>query len=250
MRGVVIFLVLVASTLLSPVAMAQAQAQQTPAPMKLYTGNFGGGLALTSGNTDTKNYNLTFSLTRDPKTKNVFKTEALYLRGTESDVLNLERAAVKVRDEYSLTKKVFLFAEFDYLRDPFKDIRYLLAPIGGVGYKFIDTDSTKLAISGGAGGLWEKNSDVPVKKSGSVNAGQTFFQKLSTDTTLTESVATLWKTNDFDDSLTSFRAGLTTTLYKNLELKVEFLDTYKSKPPSITIKKNDTAFIMTFLLKY
>jgi len=248
MRIVLIFTVLAASILSCNVAMAQAQ--QTPAPMKLYTGSFGGGLALTSGNTDTKNYNLTFSLTRDPKTRNVFKAEALYLRATQSDVLNLERAAAKVRDEYSLTKKVFLFAEFGYLRDPFKDIRYLLSPGGGIGYKFVDTDATKLAISGGAGGLFEKNSGVPVKKSGSVNAGQTLSQKLSADTTFTESVATLWKMDDFNDSLTNFRAGLTTTLYKNLELKVEFLDTYKSRPPLPTIKKNDTAFIMTFLLKY
>jgi len=247
MRSVLIFSVVVAC--LFP-CLAMAQAQQTPAPMKVYTGNFGGGLALTSGNTDTKNYNLTFSLTRDPKTRNVFKTEALYLRGTQSDILNLERAAVKVRDEYSLSKKVFLFGEFDYLRDPFKDIRYLLSPIGGLGYKFVDTDATKLAVSGGAGGLFEKNSNVPVKKSGSLNAGQTLSQKLSADTTLTESVNSLWKMDDLHDYLTNFRAGLTTTLYKNLELKVEFLDTYKSKPPSATIKKNDTAFIMTFLLKY
>src|SRR5262245_9427248 len=130
MRSVLVMSVLLVSIPLCPFAMAQAQ--QTPAPMKVYTGSFGGGLALTSGNTDTKNFNLAFSLTRDPKTRNVFKTEALYLRGTQSDVLNLERAAVKVRDEYSLTKKVFLFGEFGYLRDPFKDIRYLLSPIAGV----------------------------------------------------------------------------------------------------------------------
>jgi len=248
MRSVPVLSALLVSISLCPFSMAQAQ--QPPAPMKVYTGSFGGGLALTSGNTDTKNVNLAFSLTRDPKTRNVFKTEALYLRGTQSSVLNLERAAVKVRDEYSLTKKVFLFGEFGYLRDPFKDISYLLSPIAGIGYKFIDTDQTKLAISGGAGGLFEKNSGVPVKKSGSVSAGQTFSQKLSADTTFTQSVATLWKMNDFHDSLTNFRVGLTTTLYKNFDLKVEFLDTYKSKPPSVTIKKNDTAFLTTFLLKY
>jgi hypothetical protein len=43
---------------------------------------------------------------------------------------------------------------------------------------------------------------------------------------------------------------VTSTLYKSLELKVEFLDSYKTKPPNPTIKKNDTAFLTTFLLKF
>jgi putative salt-induced outer membrane protein YdiY len=232
----------------TPIAVAQAQ--QPPAPMSVYSGSFGGGLALTSGNTDTKNFNITFNLVRDPKTKNVFKVDALYLRASQNDVLTLHRSSLKLRDEYSLTNRVFLFAEFGYLRDEFKDIQYLLSPIGGIGYKLINTDRTLLTVSGGAGGYFEKNSYVPVKKSGSLNAGQDFSQKLSSTSTLTENVSTLWKTNDFGDSLTNFRVGVTSTLYKNLQLKVEFLDSYKTKPPNPTIKKNDTAFLTTFLLKY
>jgi putative salt-induced outer membrane protein YdiY len=230
--------------------IATAQAQQPPAPTPLYTGSFGGGLALTGGNTDTSNFNLTFNLVRDPKMKSVFKVDALYLRGSQNDIVNLHRSAAKARYEYSLTSRWFLFGEFGYLRDEFKDIKYLLAPIGGIGYKLINTDRTLLSVSGGAGGYFEKNSDVPVKKSGSLNAGQEFSHKLTPTSTLSQSVSTLWKTNDFGDSLTNFRAGVTTTLYQNLELKVEFIDSYKTKPPNPTIKKNDTAFLTTFLLKY
>lgn len=228
-----------------PLAIAQA-----PAPTPLYTGSFGGGVALTGGNTDTKNVNLVFSLVRDPKTKNVFKADALYLRGSQNDVLSLDRALVKLRDEYSLTNRVFLFAELGYLRDQFKDIRYLVAPIGGIGYKLITNDETQLTVSGGLGGYFEKNTGLPVKKSGSVNAGQNFSHKLSSTATFTQSISTLWKTNDFGDSLTNFSVGVTTTLYRKLELKVEFLDSYKTKPPNPSIKKNDTAFLTTFLLKY
>jgi len=225
-------------------------AQTPPAPTPLYTGSFGGGFALTSGNTDTKNLNLAFNLVRDPKTRNVFKADALYLRGSQNDVLNLHRAAVKLRDEYSITKRFFVFGELGYLRDPFKAIDYLFAPIGGVGYKLIATDPTTLSISGGVGGLFEKNPGLDLKSSGSVSAGENFTHKLSTTATITQSVNTLWKMDDFHDSLTTFNAALTTTIYKKLELKVEFLDTYKTRPPNATIKKNDTAFLTTFLLKY
>jgi putative salt-induced outer membrane protein YdiY len=230
--------------------MAAAQAQQPPAPPPVYSGSFGGGLTLTGGNSETKNFNLTFSLVRDPKTKNVVKVDALYLRGSQNDVLTLHRSSLKVRDEYSLTRKWFLFGEFGYLRDEFKSIDYLLAPIAGIGYRFIANDRTTLSVSGGGGGFFEKNPGLPLKKSGSVNAGQNLSHKLTPETTLTESIATLWKTNDFEDSLTTFNIALTTTIYKKLELKVEFLDSYKTKPPNPTIKKNDTAFLTTFLLKY
>jgi putative salt-induced outer membrane protein len=225
-------------------------AAQVPASPPVYTGSFGGGLALTGGNTDTKNFNLAFNLVRDPKTNSVFKADALYLRGSQNDVLSLERASVKLRNEYSLSKRTFLFAEGSYLRDQFKDILYLVAPIGGAGFKLIATDNTTLAVSGGAGGYFEKNTGLELKKSGSINAGQNFSHKLSTTATFTQSVSTLWKANDFEDSLTNFSVGVTTTLYRKLELKVEFLDSYKTKPPNATIKKNDTAFLTTFLLKY
>jgi putative salt-induced outer membrane protein len=240
------FPAIVFTLICSPFALGQTP----PAPTPVYTGSFGGGFALTGGNTDTKNFNLVFSLVRDPKTKNVFKADALYLRGSQNDVLNLHRAAVKLRDEYSISRRVFLFAELGYLRDPFKQIDYLFAPIGGIGYKLIASDPTTLSISGGVGGLFEKNPGFDLKKSGSLNAGENFSHKISTTATITQSVSTLWKMDDFSDSLTTFSAALTTTLYKKLELKVEFLDTYKTRPPNPTIKKNDTAFLTTFLVKY
>src|SRR5688572_18229026 len=252
MRSSVILTACVATLLAASVAEAQAQQPAPPPapPTSIYTGSFGGGFALTGGNTETKNFNVSFKLVRDPKTKSVVKVDALYLRGSQNEVLNLHRSSAKIRYEYNLTNRVFLFGEFGYLRDEFKAIDYVIAPIGGIGYKLITNDRTLLAVSVGAGGFFEKNPGVPVKKSGSLNAGQEFSHKLTDTSTVYQSVSTLWKTNDFGDSLTNFKAGIATTIYKNLELKVEFLDSYKTKPPNPTIKKNDTAFLTTFLLKY
>jgi len=233
--------------LFSAVAAAQAPA---PAPVPVNTGSFGGGIALTSGNTDTKNFNLAFSFAHDPKTRNVVKVTALYLRGTQNKVLSLDRSSLVFRDEYKLSNRTFLFGQTDYLRDKFKDIRYLFAPVGGLGYKLVNNDETKLQVSGGAGGIWEKNTGIKVKKSGSLNAGEEFSQQISSTSKITQSIGALWKTNDFSDSLTNFSAGLTTSINKKLELKLEFLDSYKNRPPNPAIKKNDTAFVVTFLVKY
>jgi len=207
-------------------------------------------MTLTGGNTETKSYNLAFSHIHERKNGNTDKITALYLRGKENDVLSLDRASVIFRDEYKLSRRVFLFGEVSYLHDPFRDINYYVAPVGGLGYKFVDNDRTKLQFSGGAGGTWERNSYVPVKKSGALNAGQNFSQKISTSSEFTETVAAVWNTNDLSDSLTAFSAGLTTSISKKFELKVEFRDSYKNRPPNPTIKKNDTALVVTFLLKY
>jgi putative salt-induced outer membrane protein YdiY len=227
-----------------------AIAQAPPPPAPLYTGSFGGGLALTNGNTDTKNFNLSFALVRDPKTNNVIKVNALYLRGVQNSVLTLDRTAFNVRDEWTVSGRFFVFGQTDYLRDKFKEIDYLFAPTGGVGYKLITNDAALLLVDAGAGGVWEKNPLIDVKKSGSVTVGDRFSYELSSTSAVTQSIATLWKTNDFSDSLTNFAVGLTTSINNRLEVKIEFLDSYKNKPPRAGIEKNDTAFVTTFVVKF
>ena len=239
--------------LLLTLALATAQfvrGQAPQAPPDVYTGSFGGGIALTGGNTDTKTFNLTFDLVRDPKTKNVFKTKAAYLRGNQNDVLTLDRTTINIRDEYTLSGRTFVFGQVDYLRDQFKQIIFLWAPIGGLGYKLINTDATKLEARGGPGGIFEKNPGKETSKSGALTAGESFQQKVSSTATITEALATIWKTKDFGDSLTNFSVGLTTSIASKVEVKVEFLDSYKSKPPNALVKKNDTAFVTTFVVKF
>src|SRR5690349_7612517 len=114
---------IVPSALLSSALfLGQALAQAPATPPPLYTGNVGGGLALTGGNTDTSNFNLTATVTRDPKTKNVVKGSAAYLRGNQNDILNVDRTAINLRDEYTISGNTFAFGQVDYLRDRFKEI--------------------------------------------------------------------------------------------------------------------------------
>jgi putative salt-induced outer membrane protein YdiY len=89
------------------------------------------GLALTSGNTDTSNINAAYDLVYNPQTKNVVKSDALFLRGETDGVLSAHRSGINVRDEYSLTPRMFVFAQNQYLRDEFKNIDYLVAPTAG-----------------------------------------------------------------------------------------------------------------------
>jgi putative salt-induced outer membrane protein len=223
---------------------------QAAAPPKTYTGSLGGGIALTGGNTDPKNFNLTFNFLRDPKTKNVFKSNATYLRGNQNDILNLDRTAINLRDEYTLSGRTFVFGQIDYFRDQFKDIIFLWAPVGGIGYHILKTDNTKFTVDGGAGAFLERNPGREVSRSGSLKAGESFQQRVSSTAIFTEGLSTIWKTSDFGDSLTSFNVGVTTSIVNKIELKIEFIDLYKNKPPSVRVKKNDTAFVTAFVVKF
>ncbi len=230
---------------------ARAQTPPTPEPPpRVYTGNFGGGIALTNGNTSTRNFNLTGALVRDPKSKSIIKTAASYLRGTTSDVLSVDRTAINLRHEYTLSKQMFVFDQLDYVRDQFKEIVFFWAPTAGLGYKFINTDATLFILDGGGGGVLEKNPGINAGKSGSVTGDERFQRKLSSAATFTESLSAISKTNDFSDYLSNFTTGITTTVAGNVQLKVEFIDSYKNRPPNAGVKKNDTAFVTTVVLKY
>jgi len=230
-----------------PAGFAQVATGAFP---KLYTGSFGGGLALTGGNTDTKNFNLSFDMVRDPLKKSVIKVKSSYLRGTQNKTTNLDRSATTIRDEYTFSGRLFGFGQVDYLRDRFKSITFIWTPAVGLGYKIFNSDKTKLEVSGGGGGILEKDAGLESTTSGSVLAGETFRYKLSSNASLTQTHSTIWKTNDFSDSLSNFSIGITTSVAKKLEVKSEFTDSYKNRPATALVKKNDTAFITTFLVKF
>ena len=237
--------ILVLSVLLSG-SSAWAQA---PAAPKIWTVNASAGLALTSGNKDTSTVNAAYDLVYDPQTRNVVKSDALLIRGKSDGELNASRFGFNVRDEYKLTDRVFLFGQNQYLQDEFKSIDYLVAPGAGVGLKILDTMQTKFAVDVGAGGVMEKNPGVEVRRSGALTASERLTQTLTATTTLTQSVAALWKTNDWDDALYTFGVGVAATISARTQLKVEVLDTYKNLPPLPSVEKNDVAVLMAIVYK-
>jgi putative salt-induced outer membrane protein YdiY len=243
-------------SVLSSVFFAAASFAQTPAPTapapppKPLTGNVSFGLALTSGNNDTSSVNASYEVVHDPRAKNVIRSSGLLLRGTTGGNLTAEQYALTGRDEYSFSKRTFAFGELRYLHDRFKDISYLLSPAVGAGYRFIDTAPTVLSALAGAGAVWERDTGRRLSTSGAVTAEQKLSHAFSKTATVTESVSGLWKTNDFADALYTFSAGLAVSIVSQAQLKVEVLDTYKNKPPSANVKKNDVALITGVVYKF
>jgi len=226
-----------------------AGAQDTSAS-KPWTSSIGAGLALTKGNTDTQNYNVSFSTKYDPKKRLVFKADALLLRGVSNGETQVDRATAATRVEYALSDRTFTFAEVSYLRDPFKDIDYLLAPVAGAGYHIIKSDKRNLTIDGAAGAVVESNEVLGRSSGGALKAGEDFDWALSATSKFTQKFTALWKTSDFDDALYHFDAGVAASVMTRLELKVAYAYDYKNRPASATVKKGDSALFAALLFKF
>ena len=239
----------VALALLCVAGTVFAQAAQPPPP-KIWTVTASAGLALTSGNSDTSNVNLAYDLLYDPQTKNVVKSDGLFLRGETEGELSNQRTGLNIRDEYKLTDRIFVFGQNQYLRDEFKNIDYLFAPTGGLGYKVIDTATTKFGVDGSVGMVWEKNQDVDdVNTSGAVATSERLTHAVTANTTLTQIFTGLWKTDDFEDALFTLGVSIAASMSTRTQLKVEAIDTYKNKPPLPTIQANDVAVLMSIVYK-
>jgi len=225
-------------------------AAQEPSPARPWESNIGAGLAITSGNTDTQNYNFSFSTKYDPKRRIVFKADALLLRGSSNGETLVDKATASARGEYALSERTFTFGEISYLRDPFKDIDYLLAPVAGAGYRIIRSERRNLTVDAAAGMQVESSEAHGRSSSGALKAGEDFDVALSKTSKVTQKFTGLWKTDDFGDALYHFDAGLVTSVMARLELKVAYAYDYKSRPPSPAIEKGDSALFAALLFKF
>ena len=237
------------AVLLSLNVPAFAQAPANLPPPKIWTVTASAGLALTDGNSDTTSTNAAYDIVYDPHQRNLIKSDGLFLRARTEGDLTANRIGFNVRDQYKLTQRLYVFGQNQFLKDEFKDIDYLVAPTGGLGYKLFDTPQTKLDVDGSVGVVWEKNPGFDVDTSGAVATGEKLIQALTSNTTLTQAFVGLWKMDDFEDALFTFGVSMAVAMSTHTQIKVEVLDTFKNKPPLATIQKNDVAVLMAIVYK-
>ena len=226
-----------------------ASAQPAPPPPPGWIGSAAAGLALTQGNSDTSTVNLGYEVKRDNGSNVLLGSTGLFIRGESAGELTTNRLAFDGRVDRKLSDRTSVFGQVQYLRDSFKEIDYLISPTVGLSRLLVKNDRTEFGVDGGVGAVWEKNTGLDTDLDGAVVAGQKLAHKLTATTTLTERVAALWKMDDFDDALYTFGIGLAASITTATQLKVELLDTFKNKPPSATVDKNDVAVLVSFVYK-
>ncbi len=224
-------------------------AQAPTPPVDPWSSSIGAGLAITSGNSDTTNINVSANTTWDPKTDRLFKAEALYLLGESDGEKQVDKSTALARYERLFRDRAFWFGEMQYLRDPFKAINYLVSPLVGAGYHVIRTDTRKLTVDGALGAVIEDDDLIGRDTSGALKAGENFEWSISPVSKVTQKLTGLWKADDLGDALVHFDAGLATTVAARLELKLSYVYDYKAEPPP-DIEKGDSALFAALLVKF
>ncbi len=231
-------------------ATAPVHGQEPPPPGQTWSGNFGAGLSLTRGNSDTKNVNLSAQLAQRIDAENLAKYDAFYLRGDQNGDLIIDRTTIGGRDEYTISPLMYAFGDVHFLRDKFKQIDYLVSPTVGAGYHFIKEKDLDLAAEGGVGLVTEKDAGFARETSGALTARQLLTWKFSPTATVGEVASGLWKTKAFGDALYHFEASVASDLTTRSQLKLSAIDDYKTRPPKAGIKKNDISIIAAVVMKF
>jgi putative salt-induced outer membrane protein len=143
----IIFLAL----LIAPAAHAQAK----------WTGKAELGVVLASGNTESKSANTKFDLkSESEKWINTFFVGALY--GENGSFSTAERYETKYQADYKISDRMSWFGAVRGEQDRFSGFAYQATASTGASYKFIDSPTTELQASLGAGYRRLKN-EVLVK---------------------------------------------------------------------------------------
>lgn len=241
---------LTTALILALISAFSITAQETVPPADPWTSSIGAGLALTSGNSDTQNLNLSLNTLWDPKTDRTFKAEALYLRGETNEEKTVDKLSAGARYDRSLSERMFLFTEVTAQRDPFKNIDYFIAPLAGAGWFAIKDERHVLRFDGAAGFITEKNSVLGTDTGGAIKAGQSYDRKFSTTSAFTQQLTGIWKVDDFDDASYHFASGITSTLTPRSELKLSYVYDYRNRVSSPEIEKGDSALFAALLFKF
>lgn len=214
-----------------------------------WTATISGGLALTAGNKDTSTVNAGFEVIYDTHAQNLVKADGLFLRGKTEGELSGERLGLNGRDEYRIGDNFFVFGQVQYLRDRFKQIDFLIAPTSGLGYRVVQTGRARISFDAGLGGVWERDFGREFNTSGALTIAERISYALSPTATITQSVTGLHRTSDISDALYAFGGTLAASVTSRTQVKIEAIDTFKTKIQPPASVNNDLALVVAFVYK-
>lgn len=127
-----------------------ARAADAPPPEGRWYGSAQAGLVIATGTADTTAANARLDLARtDGPWRNSVYVNSLYSKN--NGLLAGESIEARYKLDRKITERVYWFGSADVIRDRFSGFNYQATLAGGVGYKFIESDATKLDAFAGIG---------------------------------------------------------------------------------------------------
>ena len=194
------------------------------------------GIVFARGNTEADTVNFKLGMSEElGRWKHALDMSAL--RATSNGVKSADRFTAGWQSDYKLSERTFTFGALRYERDRFSGFTYQASASAGVGYKFYDTDKTKLSGQAGAG-YRRIRDDVTGVTSGDVVfvAGLDYSRVLTATTNVVDK---FHLESGSDDTLLSNFSGVEVKMSNALALSVGLDVQHNTKPPAPR-KKTDT----------
>jgi putative salt-induced outer membrane protein len=244
---------------LFPAIYAWADDSPPPPPMGVWIGKGQFGFLSSHGNSDSESINGNLDMSRyDGAWKNSVYIGGLY--GKSNGIVSAERWETRLQSNYNITSDLFAFGGFRYEHDLFDGFQYQGSFTAGLGYKFIDTDATKLSAQIGAGYRRSRPEDIFRDLSGLVTervlhdttedvigtAGVDFSHAFTKTTVLTNKFLVEAGSSN---TMLHDEIALTVKMTDKLALSVGYGITNNSNPPA-TIKKLDTVATVNLVFSF
>jgi putative salt-induced outer membrane protein len=121
-----------------------------PPPQDVWTGKGQAGYTSSQGNSESKAANAALDATLvDGPWQHSFHLAGLY--GQSAGIVAAERWETGWQTNYDLTSQLYTFGGLRYQHDMFSGFEYQASVTAGMGYKFFNSDATKLDVQVGAG---------------------------------------------------------------------------------------------------
>lgn len=243
-----------------------ARADDEPKPeTQHWTGSFGLGLSLTSGNSDTVLFTVLADGTRQWN-KNLLRLGLTVSYGESDNEVNNEKAAAAADYQRLTDGRWYWGGNVSAYSDAIADIELRVKVGPNVGYYFIKTDLTKLSAEIGPSWVIEKtdvehpNQPAPPppnpdfvtsewRNYWALRAGQRFERQLTKTSKIWQALEILPQIDDFNNFIVNAEVGAEAALNSKISLRVVFQDSYDNQPAPGK-ESNDIALISSVVYKY
>jgi putative salt-induced outer membrane protein len=217
-------------------------------PPSKFTGSAELAIAVTTGNTTTRNINTALDLSQQWGHWSLdFKGR--YFGNSNDSNMTAEQTSLELKGLRSLTPRSDLFTDLYFLNNRFSGIEYQVTPDFGFGYEWIFSDPLQLRTETALGATAEKNTkgqteSYPIARFGflfawKLNERSDFSHETIAFTSLAESKS--WRLR----SETSLATDLTSILAMKISYRYEF----NNSPPEGKLKEDSvtsTALVLRF----
>jgi putative salt-induced outer membrane protein len=239
----------------SPAEEAAYEKSLHPGLLQGWNGGLNLGLAVTRGNSETKNLNIAFNAARKGfRDKLTLYTNSIYATNdlpTASPHTTANTIGGGARYDHDFAPRVFGFVNGDFYHDELQHLDLRSTFGGGLGWHAIKSDPTTLDLLAGVNYTHESyaafilpTTPIPTLEPAithslaGVTLGDAFMHKIGKGTVITQSLFFYPNLSDTGQYRGTFNFGTVTKLNKWLGWQNSFGDIYVSNPP-IGTKKND-----------